>query len=313
MFALLALALASSPPELLNMVCGPVDPTYVRRAGDTMNGTLRFTGTSTRGKLKLASPTTTSSGICWDPTCSIETYWSGGAINFTGQSTIAIGSGVLSIRNASASWLDIGTAGNGFMALSPTSFNLDIVPTIYGQTLPQFGYSTPDFRGSSWWENLGQTAAALEAKTPTAGSGGLIYDDTNTCWRSYQNGAWQTGCIAVAGKTPIVWTGTSPTAVQAVRDVAYTSMGAATVGVVMSYLPMVVGVGAGNVTVGLHDGTSYICSGTCSCTTAVGTACSAAGACAGTALPTGNTRLRIDTSACGTGPIASLTLQYRPQ
>ena len=65
-----------------------------------------------------------------------------------------------------------------------------------GPTISLTGAATGNvvLTSTGWIEAAGDTAGNISTRVPTAGSGALIYDDTNMCWRTYQNGNWR-GCL----------------------------------------------------------------------------------------------------------------------
>lgn len=259
---------------------------YVRKSGDTMNGALRLSSSvSSPYPVQLGAIAGTSKALAWQctdvNTCSAYLSY-----------TPASGNGLL------AGFTNLYSNGGFIIQTTGSSF----LNSNSGSTI---GFSAASGPALS---SAGDTAVNIAGKTCSGGC--IIYDTTALCLRSYQNGAWATGCLTTSGSLNSFWTGGNEVSTPGVFDVAFATTTASIVTIGMHYLPQVVGVGAGNVTAGIHDGTAYLCSATCACTTAVGTACSI-GACASQTLGTGNKRLRVDTSACGTGPIGSLTLNYR--
>lgn len=281
-----ALALALAPAFA---VAGSNDP-YVKRAGDSMFGPLRMNGVGTRNAVLWNGnvPCGSNGAVC--------NYYDG--VNWN-------------LYVAGALRMSVSNSTGQTVLQSGTTNTLDFVSSRAGAA----AFATA---GTGWLELEGDTQVNVGNSVPTAGRGALNYDDTNTRLRVYENARWNAlVSFNPDGGSPNgldqIWTGTAvPTAV-GVRDVSFLVLTQPAFTTQLGFLPQVVGVGAGNVVVGVHDGSAYLCSGNCACTTAVGTSCGVA-ACAGVRLPAGNTRLRVDTSACtaGSAPVGAATLSYRP-
>lgn len=146
--------------------------------------------------------------------CSLSGCTMGGGIRFAQSSGYAlsiksnvgiklaseIGSGTLAtIVSTATPDIFITANGNNFVFRASSTFDAPGAVAAAG-LVSSSRNANPAVQcsGTGWYETAGDTAANIATRTPTAGSGAWIYDDTNNCNRMYQNGAWTTGCIMYA-------------------------------------------------------------------------------------------------------------------
>jgi hypothetical protein len=159
---------------------------YVKRSGDTMFGTLRMNGVGNRGSILWNGnvPCGSNGSVClyYTQSTGIFSAYVAGADRFT-------------LNNASGAITSVGgwtQTGQFDVTGAITSNNV-----IQSSRNADVSFNTA---GTGWFQSAGDTSANIATRVPTAGSGALIYDDTNNCWRAFQNGAWA-GCIATVAST----------------------------------------------------------------------------------------------------------------
>lgn len=281
---------------------------YVKRSGDTMFGTLIIQKTG------------------------------GDAIRLTG------GGADINFNNTASSIVGL-ASGRGIASNAGGTFNASGTSWVANNALIAAGNGISAFAttGTGWYESAGTSSATIAGFNPGVGVGALIYDDTNNCWRSWQNGAWQSGCLAstTSGSAPIATTsgtvpavfnpdggeivfsggnygltqflsGTNAVAANTVaRDIAAGLTTSKIRGKSIRTIVQLAGAGAGNVTITLTEvlvGT--VCTGTMAC--AAGLGGGATIACDFNAGPGTELVLTWDGTACTTVPLGTAVFTFHP-
>lgn len=277
---------------------------FIRRGGDTMNGPLLS------ASLKIypfGIKDTGYHGICVRGVSANATTCSGASFEADGTAVYIQNNGV---------GLMACNIGSGVCTFSSGTSSVAFIASGNAQAVFQA-------TGTGWIESAGDTSANVQSRTPAAGTGAFLYDDTNLRWRLYENTGASASWNAIPSFNPdggapfgtaYTWSATKATAATTANLlIGYTSFQLPIRGEVITFIPQVAGAGAGNVTMAIKDnGGTDICTGTFACNTAVGTARSVA---CNFKIPAGNTQFFFDASACtaATSPIGTATLTYHPQ